>query len=125
MRRPGRSGVVFATLALGVGVAAAAAPAASTSAVQASGSEYAIGLSRSAVKPGKLRLEFVNFGEDDHDLAIRRVGATNVTYLSEVRPGERTVKRMRVKKGTYLLWCTISDHRSRGMRATLKVRKPT
>lgn len=110
--------------ALSLGVAAAALAKTPSSAVQASGSEYAIGLSRGSIKAGKLRLEFVNYGEDDHDLAIRRVGTNKVTYLPEVHPGQRDVIRMRVKKGTYKLWCTISDHRSRGMRASLKVKSP-
>lgn len=121
MRRVFITLAVIAALSLGaVGAALAGTP---SSAVQASGSEYAIGLSRGSVKAGKLRLEFVNYGEDDHDLAIRRLGTDKTTYLSEVRPGDKSVKRMRVKKGTYKLWCTISDHESRGMRATLKVKK--
>lgn len=94
---------------------------AASSAVQASGSEFRIGLSRSRVQPGSLRLEFVNFGEDDHDLAIRRVGNQTTDNVGLTHPGDRNVKRLKVRRGAYMLWCTISDHRARGMRATLKV----
>ncbi|MBJ7353820.1 MAG: hypothetical protein JHC98_03260 [Thermoleophilaceae bacterium] len=94
-----------------------------SSAVQASGSEFRIGLSRNQVAPSRLRLEFVNYGEDDHDLAVRRVGTSLVRNLGTTRPGDRAVKRFTVRRGTYLLWCTLSDHRARGMKATLKVRK--
>jgi plastocyanin len=100
-----------------------AGAAATSSAVQASGSEFRINLSRNKVAPSRLRLEFVNFGEDDHDLAIRRVGTSLVRNLGTTHPGERAVERFKVRRGTYLLWCTLGDHRARGMRATLKVRK--
>lgn len=99
-------------------------PAAS-SAVQATGTEFRIALSRSRVKPGSLRLEFVNFGEDDHDLAIRRVGNQQTDNVGLTHPGDRNVRRMKVRRGAYMLWCTISDHRARGMRATLKVSSKT
>lgn len=111
-------GTSFGTLA----DPSASAGKARTSAVQASGAEYRISLSRSQVKPSKLRLEFVNYGEDDHDLAIRKVGSSSVRNLGLTHPGQRNVGRFTVHKGTYMLWCTIADHRARGMRATLKVR---
>lgn len=112
------------TLALGItGGSIANAGSTPSSAVQASGSEFRINLSRSSVKPSKLRLEFANYGEDDHDLAVRRVGTSLVRNLGTTRPGERSVERFKVRKGTYLLWCTLSDHRQRGMKATLKVKK--
>jgi plastocyanin len=115
-------------LALGVCGGAMAQPgahssAAARSAVQATGAEFHITLSRGKVAPSKLRLEFVNFGEDDHDLAVQRVGSTATHYFGVVHPGDRSVERFRVRKGTYKLWCTLSDHRARGMSATLRVKK--
>jgi plastocyanin len=132
MRRIGQTLLVAALLALGVAGGAFAcsgtdsadgtSAATASSAVQASGSEFRINLSRSKVEPSKLRLEFVNYGEDDHDLAVRRVGTTLVRNLGTTKPGERSVERFKVRKGTYLMWCTLADHRARGMKATLKVR---
>ena len=128
MRRAVQTALVAAAISLGlVGGALASADTATTSAtptsaVQASGTEFRIALSRSKVAPSKLRLEFVNYGEDDHDLAVRRVGTTLVRNLGTTRPGERTVERFKVRKGTYMLWCTLGDHRALGMKATLKVR---
>ncbi|MBI2691990.1 MAG: hypothetical protein HYX29_08620 [Solirubrobacterales bacterium] len=128
MRRVFRIALVGTALSLGlVGGALANTDSAKTSAtpnsaVQASGTEFRIALSRSKVAPSRLRLEFVNYGEDDHDLAIRRVGTTLVRNLGTTRPGERAVERFKVRKGTYILWCTLGDHRARGMKATLKVR---
>jgi plastocyanin len=131
MRRIAQSLLVAGVLSLGVvgGALAASEPdraatsATKKSAVQASGKEFSINLSRGKVEPSKLRLEFVNFGEDDHDLAVRRVGTSLVRNLGTTRPGERAVKRFKVRKGTYLMWCTIGNHRTLGMSAKLKVRK--
>lgn len=128
MRRAAQTALVAAAISLGlVGGALASSDTATTSAtptsaVQASGTEFRIALSRSKVVPSKLRLEFVNYGEDDHDLAVRRVGTTLVRNLGTTRPGERAVERFKVRKGTYMLWCTLGDHRALGMKATLKVR---
>lgn len=131
MRRAVQTALIAAAVSLGIvggALASSNAPIASksatpSSAVQASGTEFRIALSRSRVEPSKLRLEFVNYGEDDHDLAVRRVGTTFVRNLGTTRPGERAVDRFKVRKGTYLLWCTLGDHRALGMKATLKVRK--
>jgi plastocyanin len=113
--------LVGALIGTASSVAGTATPV--NSAVQASGSEYRIALSRSSIRQGRVRLEFVNYGEDVHDLAIRRIGSKRQSNVGETRPGDRRVGRYRVRRGTYLLWCTISDHRARGMRATLKVRR--
>ncbi len=128
--RPGLTAIATAGMLLFIGAGASAtadpsvqAGATPQTAVQAQGTEYRIGLSRTRIKSGKLRLEFVNYGEDDHDLAIRRVGSSTVNNVGLTRPGDRSVARYTVKKGAYMLWCTISDHRARGMRATLKVKQ--
>lgn len=113
---------LLGAFALAIGVAGGALAGTPSSAVQATGTEFHINLSKRKVKPSKLRLEFVNFGEDDHDLAVRRVGTSSVRNLGLTHPGDRNVARFKVRRGTYKLWCTISDHRSRGMSATLKVR---
>ena len=129
MRRATQTALIAVAISLGLvgGALASSDPvktsATPTSAVQASGTEFRIALSRNKVAPSKLRLEFVNYGEDDHDLAVRRVGTTLVRNLGTTRPGERAVERFKVRKGTYLLWCTLGDHRALGMKATLKVRK--
>jgi plastocyanin len=99
------------------------AEAGKSSGVLVSGKEYRLTLSRASVSPGKLRVEFDNFGEDDHDLAIMRRGTSKVYYLPTVHPGDRAVKNITTRKGSYVMWCTISDHKARGMRAVLRVKK--
>lgn len=91
--------------------------------VQVTAREYSLSLSRTRIKPGPATFELVNFGEDDHDLAVSRKGSSRSVKTDVARPGERARVSLRVRRGTYVLWCTISDHRERGMRATLRVRR--
>lgn len=107
-----------ATLAL----AADSGDASTRSYVQVSAREYYYGLSRTKVKPGTTTFELVNYGEDDHDLAIRRKGSSAVKRIDDVGPGERARVTTKLRRGTYVLWCTIGDHRARGMSASLRVR---
>lgn len=95
---------------------------AARSAVQATGREFRVTLSKKTVKPGTLRIEFVNFGEDDHDLAITRKGTAYTRTMNELRPKERDVETFNVRRGTYIFWCTIDNHKGLGMRATLRVK---
>lgn len=113
-----------ALLAAGVALAVAAdsGDAATRNYVQVSAREYYYGLSRTKVKPGTTTFELVNYGEDDHDLAIRRKGSSVVKTMADVGPGERGRMTTKLRRGTYVLWCTITDHRERGMRASLRVR---
>ncbi len=90
--------------------------------VQVSAREYYYGLSRTSVKRGTVTFELVNYGEDDHDLAIRRRGSSTTYNTGVANPGERRRLTRKLGKGTYRLWCTIDDHRSRGMSATLRVK---
>lgn len=112
---------------LAVVSAASASPSreASTSArsaIQVTGTEFRLNLSKRTVKPGSLRVEFVNFGEDDHDLAITRKGSSYTRTMRELMPNEREVQTFNVRRGKYIFWCTISNHKQLGMRAELKVR---
>ena len=101
-----------------VPLAAAAPPPAR---VQVSADEFGLTLSRASIQRGPAIVELVNFGEDDHDLALRRVAGTRTYRIGLVHPGETGDLDARLRAGRYLLWCTLSDHRARGMRATLRI----
>lgn len=122
------AGLVVACLIGGSAVTGAAssgqpnAQVAARSAVQATGREFRITLSKKTVRPGSLRVEFVNFGEDDHDLAITRKGTSYTRTMNELRPKERDIETFNVRRGTYIFWCTIDNHKGLGMRATLRVK---
>ena len=114
--------VLLSLTALG----AAAAPllgASRPQRVQVTALEFEYRLSRLSVRQGPALIELVNYGEDEHDLKLRRVGGTRVWTLRKLLPGSRSTLSLRLLPGTYRLWCGVADHSGRGMRATLRVRR--
>jgi uncharacterized cupredoxin-like copper-binding protein len=91
--------------------------------IQVTALEFEYRLSRVKVKQGPAVIELVNFGEDEHDLMLHRVGGTKTWKLRKILPGSRARLSVKLRPGTYRLWCAVSDHASRGMRATLRVRR--
>ena len=96
---------------------------ASPARVQVSAEEYGYSLSRRAIVAGPAIVELVNYGEDAHDLRLRRVGGTRTYAVGKVRPGGRAELEARLLPGRFTLWCSLADHRGRGMSATLLVRR--
>ena len=105
-----------------VGPVSAASPTSSPARAQVSASEFRLAMSRPAIRRGPAIIELVNYGEDDHDLALRRAGGTRTYRIGLVRPGTTGELEARLRAGRYAVWCTLADHRARGMRATLLVR---
>jgi uncharacterized cupredoxin-like copper-binding protein len=75
------------------------------------------------VRRGRALIQFLNRGEDAHDLRLRRIGsAARTVSVPEVRPGRLVELDTRLRTGRYRLWCSLPDHRQLGMRALLRVR---
>lgn len=104
--------------AAGVVPAQAAAPLAR---VQVVAVEFQYRLSRATVRAGLVRIELVNFGEDEHNLRIRKVGETKAYLIPGTLSGERRTMTLRLRPGLYKLTCTMADHAMRGMKAQLRV----
>ena len=119
MRRPALLLVAFACA--GALPAQAAAPLAR---VQVIALEFHYRLSRVRVPAGPVRIELVNFGQDEHDLRLGRVGGTTVYQLPRTLPGEHRILTVRLRPGLYRLSCSIADHAARGMHAQLRARRP-
>ena len=111
-----------ACLASGGACAEAAAPVPAPARVQVSAKEFFFALSRRSVRAGPAIVELANFGEDGHDLRLRRVGGARVYRTPEVDPGDFFDLELQLRRGTYRLWCGIADHRALGMSAVLTVR---
>jgi plastocyanin len=109
----------LAVIAAAHPVLAARAPAR----VQVTALEFEYRLSRLSVRQGPVLLELVNYGEDEHDVVVRRIGGTRQWQLRRILPGERGTLVLRLRPGRYRLWCAVAGHRERGMRATLRVRR--
>jgi hypothetical protein len=121
-------------LAVSVGVLAAPAFAPATPAgqvpdrVQVRGSEFDLTLSKSKLTPGRVIVQFVNSGEDAHDLRLQRLGPAGQEGpelgVGEVAPGAYANLDAHLRKGSsYVLWCSLKEHRQLGMEATLRTRK--
>jgi plastocyanin len=89
--------------------------------VQVSAVEYAFTLSRTTVPAGKVVFQFVNNGQDEHNLQIASsegppAGSFGNTPSKGI--GDLTVE---VQPGTYTLLCSLPTHEQKGMKATLTV----
>ncbi len=92
--------------------------------VMARGSEFNLVLSKTKVDPGRVIVQFVNDGEDPHDLRLQRVGGKTEVAVGPIGPGMVANMDTRLRRrATYTLWCSLSDHRQLGMEATLRTRK--
>lgn len=89
--------------------------------VQVVAKEYSFALSRGHVRAGSAIIELANFGQDPHDLRLRRAGARHIAGLGVVAPGARATLSLKLAAGRYSLWCSVANHRALGMRATLVV----
>lgn len=109
----------LATVALALGLSGHASPAQ----LGVSATEFHLTLSRPTVKAGVVEIELQNDGQDPHDLRIRRVGGTHMFSVPLTDPGRRRTVAIRMRPGSYRLWCSVADHRALGMQTTLRVRR--
>jgi hypothetical protein len=101
--------------------AEAAAP---LSRVQVVALEFHYRLSRVKVPSGPVRIELANFGQDEHNLVLRKVGTSRLYSVPSALPGQREDVTLKLKPGLYVLKCTMADHAMLGMKARLRVLKP-
>ncbi len=108
------------------GIAALPAGAATQglSFVQVVEKEYTLTLSRPSVRAGSVSLELVNFGMDTHDLVVKGVKPGSKTIkFKQLDPRGRGERTLKLTAGRYALWCSLGNHKARGMRTTLLVKK--
>lgn len=87
--------------------------------VTASATEFAYALSQTEFTAGTYTFELVNDGSMEHDLVIE---GPNVQAASDVvSSGESTTLTVELEPGTYVLYCSIGDHRAMGMEVTITV----
>jgi hypothetical protein len=114
--------IIVGLVLAGAMPAQAAAP---LSRVQVIALEFHYRLSRVRVPAGPARIELANFGQDEHDLQLQRIGGSTVYKLPKALPGQRQIINLRLRPGIYLLSCSLADHAARGMQARLRVRRRT
>ena len=80
-------------------------------------------LSRTAVPAGPVVIEFVNHGQDEHNLhAVEPTEGSEAGGLQEnVKPSAHTDLSLNLHAGSYTLFCSLPGHEAKGMKATLTV----
>jgi plastocyanin len=84
--------------------------------------EFYLTLSRPQVSAGDVTVEFLNRGEDAHDLRLRPPTGTDTLGLPEVPSLGMASDVFGLAKGDWTLYCSLEGHEALGMRATLRVR---
>ena len=127
MRAPALA--LVAVVALGAAPVAGAKPPPAPDRVQVRGLEYDLLLSKAKLTPGRAIVQFLNAGEDAHNLRLQRLDPSGAQVgpelgVGEVEPGayENIDAHLR-KRSKYVLWCSLADHRERGMEAFLRTRR--
>lgn len=90
--------------------------------VQVSAVEWAFTLSRTSVPAGKVVLEFVNAGQDEHNLNLQEApeGPSEEPVANTPAKGVVDVT-LQMSPGSYTLFCSLPTHEQKGMKATLTV----
>ena len=90
--------------------------------IQVTAKEYYYTLSSRTAPPGAAVIQFVNYGEDPHDMRLQRAGGGRLYKTPILQPGAYYDLPVKLVPGHYELWCSIANHRQLGMQALLVVR---
>ena len=93
--------------------------------VQVIATEYHLSLSQTEVPAGKVIVNFVNDGQDEHNLNTAEsaaAGAESSPVFAATKSGAHPELAINLHAGAYTLFCSLPGHRAKGMEATLVVR---
>lgn len=86
--------------------------------------EWHISSYRAKVKPGTIRFNVTNLGEDAHNLQIVGPGGYRSPVSPDLRSHERYTLTVSLRRqGVYRLLCTKPGHIKNGMRASIRVKR--
>jgi len=89
--------------------------------VQVVAVEYHYTLSRTTVPAGKVAIQFVDNGQDEHNLnVLSGEGEVEAAFPTAVSHGIRE-QTVNLRKGSFTLFCSLPEHEAKGMHATLTV----
>jgi plastocyanin len=89
--------------------------------VQVTAVEYHFTLSRTSVPAGNVIFDFVNHGQDEHNLNVAPPeGPLAGSYANTPANGMGQLE-VQLRPGTYTLFCSLPEHEKKGMKATLTV----
>lgn len=115
---------VLVAIAGVIAVAVLAVPAfggsARTTSVGASLDEGSLILGRLSAPHGRIRFFVHNYGQDDHDLVVRRHGI-HLGGTGRIPSGGNATLTVTLKPGVYNVFCSIPGHKLAGMWVKLRV----
>lgn len=82
--------------------------------------DYKLIIAHNPVAAGEVEITANNVGEDEHDLTLRN-SAEVLATTGPIAPGDARQITRTLAAGSYTLYCSINDHESLGMKATLRV----
>jgi uncharacterized cupredoxin-like copper-binding protein len=85
--------------------------------------DYEIELPSTTLEPGDHTFALRNDGEDRHNLVVNGPGVTD-KGTPTIGPGKTARLEVRLRPGTYELYCSVPGHRERGMSVKLRIRSP-
>jgi plastocyanin len=84
--------------------------------------EWGISSYRAKVKPGRVRFNVTNFGEDAHNLQIVGPGGFRSAVTPDIKSHDHSTLSLTLRRtGVYRLICTKPGHVARGMRTAIRV----
>jgi len=89
--------------------------------VQVSADEWEFKLSRTSVPAGKVVLEFVNVGQDEHNLNYTPPEGPSAEPVANTPSKGVADVTLQMQPGSYTLFCSLPTHEQKGMKATLTV----
>lgn len=89
--------------------------------VQVVAVEYHYTLSRTTVPAGKVALQFVNNGQDEHNLNVLSGEGELETSFPKIVSHAVRETTVNLRKGSFTLFCSVPEHEAKGMHATLTV----
>jgi len=79
-------------------------------------------LSRATVPAGKVIIEFINHGQDEHNLhAVEASENVEAGSIPNTQPNGHPSLTLDLRPGSYTLFCSLPGHEAKGMKATLVV----
>ena len=86
--------------------------------------EWGISSYRAKVRPGSVKFNVTNFGQDSHNLQIVGPHGYRSAVTADIHPHDHTVLSVKLRRpGVYRLICTKPGHVKLGMRATIRVKR--
>lgn len=89
--------------------------------IQVTAVEYRFTLSRTTVPAGRVVFEFVNAGQDEHNLNVLGAEGPPAGTFANARAGSVSDQAMTLRPGAYTMFCSLPEHEAKGMKATLLV----